>query len=237
MVNEPVVVAACVNAQAALIQIKARDRDRLQLAPGNASNDRSPMYENGAMLAVFLLIYSAVAGRIERSLISGPIVFTAAGFVLGTDCLGILRIHLDGEGLRLLAELTLAMVLFTDAANADVSVVRRNLGLPKRLLGVGLPLTIVIGFLVAAVVFPRLGILEMALLATILAPTDAALGKPVVVNPAVPAAMREALIWKAGSTTASVCLLSCCCWGWRLARKFRVGPSATLPVSLRRQSV
>jgi hypothetical protein len=47
--------------------------------------------------------------------------------------LGILRIHVDGEGLRLLAEMTLAMVLFTDAANADFSIVKRNLGLPERL--------------------------------------------------------------------------------------------------------
>ena len=86
------------------------------------------------MLAVFLLIYSAIAGRIERSLISGPIVFTAAGFILGADVLGILRIHINGEGLRLLAELTLAMVLFTDAANSDFTIVKRNLGLPERLL-------------------------------------------------------------------------------------------------------
>ena len=156
------------------------------------------MYENGAMLAVFLLIYSAVAGRIERSLISGPIVFTAAGFILGADGLGILRIDIDGEGLRLLAELTLAMVLFTDAANADFSIVKRNLDLPKRLLLIGLPLTIVLGFVVAAVVFPRLEILEMALLAVMLAPTDAALGKPVVTNPAVPPAMREALNLESG---------------------------------------
>ena len=156
------------------------------------------MYENGAMLAVFLVIYSAIAGRIERSLISGPIVFTAVGFILGADGLGILRIRIDGEGLRLLAELTLAMVLFTDAANADFSIVRRNLGLPARLLALGLPLTIVLGFVVAAVVFPRLEILEMALLAAILAPTDAALGKPVVTNPAVPAAMREALNLESG---------------------------------------
>jgi NhaP-type Na+/H+ or K+/H+ antiporter len=156
------------------------------------------MYENGAMLAMFLLMYSAIAGRIERSLISGPIVFTAVGFILGADGLGLLRMHIDGEGLRLLAELTLAMVLFTDAANADFSIVRRNLGLPQRLLAVGLPLTIVLGFLVAAVVFPRLEILEMTLLAAILAPTDAALGKPVVTNPAVPAAMREALNLESG---------------------------------------
>ena len=156
------------------------------------------MYENAAMLAVFLLIYSAIAGRIERSLISGPIVFTAAGFILGADVLGILRIHIDGEGLRLLAELTLAMVLFTDAANSDFTIVKRNLGLPERLLLIGLPLTIVLGFLVAAVVFPRLAILEIALLAAMLAPTDAALGKPVVTNPTVPAVMREALNLESG---------------------------------------
>jgi len=133
------------------------------------------MYENAAMLAVFLLLYRAIAGRIERSLISGPIVFTAAGFILGADVLGILHIHIDGEGLRLLAELTLAMVLFTDAANSDFTIVKRNLGLPERLLLLGLPMTIVLGFLVTAVVFPQLEILEMALLAAMLAPTDAAL--------------------------------------------------------------
>jgi NhaP-type Na+/H+ or K+/H+ antiporter len=156
------------------------------------------MYQNAAFLAAFLLIYSAVAGRIERSLISGPIVFTVVGLLLGPDGLGVLRTEITGEGLRLLAELTLAMVLFTDAANADFGVVRANLGLPERLLGIGLPLTIVLGFLFAAIVFPSLDILEMALLATILAPTDAALGKPVVANPMVPAVMREALNLESG---------------------------------------
>ena len=156
------------------------------------------MYQNAAFLAAFLLIYSAVAGRIERSLISGPIVFTVVGLLLGPDGLGVLRTEITGEGLRLLAELTLAMVLFTDAANADFGVVRANLGLPERLLGIGLPLTIVLAFLLAAIVFPSLDILEMALLATILAPTDAALGKPVVANPMVPAVMREALNLESG---------------------------------------
>src|SRR6516225_2506040 len=141
------------------------------------------MYQNAAMLAAFLFICSAVAGRVERSLISGPIVFTGVGFLLDPDGLGLLRFNITGEGLRLLAELTLAMVLFTDAANADFGVVRRNLGLPERLLLIGLPLTIILGFVVAAIVFLTLDILEMALLAALLAPTDAALGKPVVTNP------------------------------------------------------
>jgi len=156
------------------------------------------MYQNGAILAAFLLIYSAVAGRIERSWISGPIVFVAVGFILGPDALAVFRLNITGEGLRVLAELTLAMVLFTDAANADFDVLRRNRGLPDRLLLVGLPLTIVLGFVLAAIVFPLLGTLEIALLAAMLAPTDAALGKPVVTNQAVPAVMREALNVESG---------------------------------------
>ena len=156
------------------------------------------MYQNAAILAVFLLIYSATAGRVERSLISGPIVFTGIGFILGPYGLGVLHLGISGEGLRTLAELTLAMVLFTDAANADFDIVRRNLGLPERLLLIGLPLTIMLGFLLAAIMFPSLGILEMALLAALLTPTDAALGKPVVTNLAVPPVMREALNLESG---------------------------------------
>jgi sodium/hydrogen antiporter len=156
------------------------------------------MYQNAAVLAAFLLIYSAIAGRVERSWISGPIVFTGVGLILGPDGLGVLRLDIGGEGLRTLAEATLAMVLFTDAANADFAIVRRNLGLPERLLLIGLPLTILLGFLAAAIVLPGLGILEMALLAAMLAPTDAALGKPVVTNPSVPPVMREALNLESG---------------------------------------
>ncbi len=156
------------------------------------------MYQNAAILAAFLLIYSAVAGRIERSWLSGPIIFTAVGLLIGPFGLGFVRLNLGAEGLRTLAELTLAMVLFTDAANADFDIVRRNIGIPERLLLIGLPLTIVLGFLAAMILLPGLAPLEMALLAAMLAPTDAALGKPVVTNPAVPAVMREALNIESG---------------------------------------
>jgi NhaP-type Na+/H+ or K+/H+ antiporter len=156
------------------------------------------VYENGAVLALFILGYSVIAGRVERSWISGPIVFTAAGVILGPNVLGLLRLNLDAEDLRVLAEATLAMVLFTDAANADLRVLRSTVALPERLLLIGLPLTILLGFAVAWLFFPSLGVLELGLLATMLAPTDAALGKPVVVNPAVPANIRESLNVESG---------------------------------------
>ena len=156
------------------------------------------MYQNAALLALFLLIYSAVAGRVERSWISGPIVFTGVGLLLGPVVLDILHLNVTVEGLRIVAELRLAMVLFTDAAKADLGTVRYHVNLPGRLLLIGLPLTIVLGFLSAAVIFPWLGVLEMALLAAILAPTDAALGQPVVTNREVPAPIREALNLESG---------------------------------------
>jgi len=156
------------------------------------------VYRNGAVLALFVLGYSVVAGRVERSWISGPIVFTAAGVILGPNVLGLLRLDLDALDLRVLAEATLALVLFTDAANADLRVLRRTVTLPERLLLIGLPLTILLGFAVAWLIFPDLGIVELGLLATMLAPTDAALGKPVLVNPAVPANIRESLNVESG---------------------------------------
>jgi len=101
----------------------------------------------------------------------------------------------------LLAELTLAIVLFTDSANADLPVLRKFERLPIRLLLVGLPLTIALGFGVGYPLFALFGSLTMiqiALLATMLAPTDAALGKAVVTNKSVPAPVREGLNVESG---------------------------------------
>jgi len=156
------------------------------------------MYENAAILAAVVLVYSAVAGRVGRSWVSGPILFTGAGVLLGPAGLGVLQLPLTGADLRTLAEIALAMVLFTDAAHADLSVVRRFVGLPERLLLIGLPLTILLGFLVGLALFPGLDLPEVALLAALLVPTDAALGAPVVTNGAVPAATREALNMESG---------------------------------------
>ena len=156
------------------------------------------MYQNLAILAAFVLVYSAVAGRLEKTPISGAIVAMGFGFACGPLGLGIFTPHVDGELLRTLAELTLALVLFTDAANANLSVLKSSRQLPERLLLIGLPLTILLGFGIGILVFPGMGLFELAVLATMLAPTDAALGKAVVTNPAVPAALREGLNVESG---------------------------------------
>jgi len=156
------------------------------------------MYQNLAILAAFVLVYSAVAGRLEKTPISGAIVAMGFGLACGPLGLEIFTPHVDGELLRTLAELTLALVLFTDAANANLSVLKISLQLPERLLLIGLPLTILLGFGFGLLLFPGMPRFELAVLATMLAPTDAALGKAVVTNPAVPATLREGLNVESG---------------------------------------
>ncbi|WP_447902385.1 cation:proton antiporter [Pseudomonas serbica] len=156
------------------------------------------MYQNLALLAAFLLTYSIFAGRMESRLLNGPLMFMLAGLILGPALLGILQPRIDKDGLRILAELTLAIVLFSDAANADLKVLRAHEGLPVRLLMIGLPLTMLSGWLVGLWLLPQVPPVELAILATLLAPTDAALGKAVVSNPKVAASVREGLNVESG---------------------------------------
>lgn len=156
------------------------------------------MYQNLAVLAGFILVYSIVAGRMQRSLVGGAILFTGFGLLFGPTGLGWLQPQLRGAGLHVLAELALALVLFTDAASVDMAVLRRNLTMPVRLLLIGLPLTMLLGFIAGIMIFDHLPLLELALLAVILAPTDAALGKAVVTNPVVPGAIRNSLNVESG---------------------------------------
>ena len=156
------------------------------------------MYETLTLLAGFVLLYSAVAGAVERTWISGPIIFTAFGLLIGPVGFNLLSLETDRETIRSLAEVTLAMVLFTDAAGADMGVLKKNRGLPIRLLLIGLPLTILLGFGIGMLLVETLSLLALALLATMLAPTDAALGKAVVTNESVPDEIRQGLNVESG---------------------------------------
>ena len=96
------------------------------------------MYLDLVIFAIFILIYSSVAGAIERTWLSGAIIFTAFGLLIGPVGLDLISLEVDREAIKVLAELTLALVLFTDAAGADMGVLRKFERLPVRLLLVGL---------------------------------------------------------------------------------------------------
>lgn len=151
-----------------------------------------------ASVAGLVFFYSLIAKRVDNSLISGPMIFTAVGFLCGSWGLGIFGEHTSSHDLRLLADLTLALVLFSDAANANLAVLKKHVQVPLRMLLAGLPMIILLGFAAAVFIFESLTLYEAAILATMLAATDAALGKAVVTDKKIPAEIREGLNAESG---------------------------------------
>ena len=149
------------------------------------------------IVAVALFGYAMVSERSAMSPITGPMVFTTIGLILGVGGLGWFDLDIEGESAAILVEATLVLVLFTDAVRIDLKILRREPTIPTRLLGVSLPLQIVAGTLVALLLFDfDLG--EAALLAAVLAPTDAALGQAVVSDRRLPVRVRQSLNVESG---------------------------------------
>lgn len=156
------------------------------------------MYGELAFLALFILLYSIIAGRLERSIVSGPIVFVFAGLSIGPLGFGWFDGDVSLVNFRVFADLTLAVILFIDAANADFAILRRQVRIPARMLFLGLPGVILFGTILASMIFDVLSFFEAAILGTMLAATDAALGKAVITNKTVPARVREGLNLESG---------------------------------------
>ena len=150
-----------------------------------------------ALIAVAVLAYALLSKRLASTIITAPIFFAGVGFAVG-PVLGIVDIQEDEALLVLLLEAALVMVLFADSSSLDIRRWTKEPSLSGRLLGVGLPLTMVAGTAAAAVVFAGVELWQAALVGVMLAPTDAALGQAVVANPRVPAVIRNALNVESG---------------------------------------
>jgi NhaP-type Na+/H+ or K+/H+ antiporter len=151
-----------------------------------------------ATVALALLAVAAVSRRLSGTPITPAIMFVSIGLLVGPKFLDAVDIPSTSATVRSLAELTLAFVLFSDSSRIDLGKLRREISLPVRLLGIGLPLTIALGALAAAVLFGELTFWEAAILGVILAPTDAALGQAVVTEPRVPGRIRQGLNVESG---------------------------------------
>lgn len=150
------------------------------------------------ILALFIVLYAAVAVKLGNWSITMPMVFVAVGFLLGPSGANVLAISPGTEVVKNLVEITLALLLFADASTLKLGEVRDDAGLPARLLSIGLLLTIFLGAGVALVLLPGEGLAFACLLGAILAPTDAALGLPIFNNPRVPVRIRRALNIESG---------------------------------------
>ena len=148
------------------------------------------------VITAAIFVWGVVSARLERADLTAPIVFVAVGGLLAW--LGLVDRPSAPETLKPVVEVTLVWVLFSDAARVSVRELRPDLGQCLRLLGVGLPLTVLAGWGLAAWLFPGLGVGLALLVGAALAPTDAALGVPVVTNPAVPSRVRRLITVESG---------------------------------------
>jgi sodium/hydrogen antiporter len=151
-----------------------------------------------AIVALTVLGVAAISRRLSGTPVTPAMAFVAVGLLVGPEVLGELDVESSSSTVRSLAEATLALVLFCDASRIDLRLLRRDVGVPSRLLGIGLPLTIALGALAAAATLGALSVGEAVILGVILAPTDAALGQAVVTEPRIPARIRQGLNVESG---------------------------------------
>jgi sodium/hydrogen antiporter len=150
----------------------------------------------GLMIAASIFLWGAVAARLTRADLTAPIVFVAVGVLL--TAAGLIDTSTAPETFTPVIEIALVWILFSDAARVPVQDLRHDLGRYLRLLAVGLPLTVLAGWGLAVWLLPALGVWLALLVGAALAPTDAALGVPVVTNPAVPSRIRRLITVESG---------------------------------------
>lgn len=148
--------------------------------------------------ALLILVYGLFSKALEKSVITAPMVFVVIGIIASNFQIDELRQGIDAPLVKILAELTLVLVLFNDASTINLMELRKHRKLPVRLLLIGLPLTMVLGILIGIPLFPGVNIWVIALMAFILSPTDAALGQAVVTSKLVPEKIRQTINVESG---------------------------------------
>jgi NhaP-type Na+/H+ or K+/H+ antiporter len=151
-----------------------------------------------AIVTALIFAWGTLSARLERFDVTAPITFVLAGVVLTHGPLAPLGFAPSHETVKGLAEFTLVLVLFSDASRVGLRDLRSDMGLCVRLLGIGLPLTIGLGTLLALALFTGMNAWVALIVGAALAPTDAALGAGMMINPAVPVRIRRLINVESG---------------------------------------
>jgi NhaP-type Na+/H+ or K+/H+ antiporter len=150
------------------------------------------------IIATLILGYGLFSKLAEKTIITPPMVFVFIGFIFSFYLFDITKVGLHAPFVKIVAELTLILVLFLDASTINLKELIRERKLPIRLLLVGLPITMLAGILVAIPLFPGENLWILAMMALILSPTDAALGLAVVTSKFVPEKIRQTINVESG---------------------------------------
>ena len=152
---------------------------------------------SAAVLTLLVFAWSVFSGALARRNVTGPLVFAVAGFLLSNPTWGPVPIAVETSSIHLIAEVTLALLLFSDAARVNLHDLRSDSALSVRLLGLGLPLSVVAGTVAAGLLLDLPWGLALFLGAA-LAPTDAALSIQVINDERIPMRLRRSLNVESG---------------------------------------
>ena len=149
-------------------------------------------------VALLIFIYGVFSKLAENSVISAPMFFTGAGLLVSPACFNLINVKFDGDVISLIAKIALILILFSDAAGINLRELKNEVKYPVRLLLIGLPLTMLLGWVLAIPFFGGYSFTLLAILAFILSPTDAALGLAVVNNKNIPDKIRQTINVESG---------------------------------------
>jgi NhaP-type Na+/H+ or K+/H+ antiporter len=150
------------------------------------------------LLVGAVLVYVIAARLLDRANVTAPMFFVVVGVLIGDTGLNVVSVDPGEEWLLVVAEVTLAMLLFADATHLRLRQVEGDPRPVARLLFIGFPLSLAVGTLLVFAVFPSGGWVAAALISALLAPTDAALGAAVVNDKRVPNRVRRLLNVESG---------------------------------------
>ncbi len=143
--------------------------------------------------AILVFVYGLFSALADKSPVSAPMVFVTVGILASPLVFDLFKAEANSKGIQVIAEMTLILILFSDASTISLKRLTSEYRIPLRLLAIGLPLTMVLGVLVAIPLFQGMSLWLVAIMAFILSPTDAALGQAVVNSEEVPTSVRDAI--------------------------------------------
>lgn len=150
-----------------------------------------------ATLAVLVFAWATMSRALARRNVTGPLIFAIVGYLVGNPDWGPMPVEVEAASIHVVAEVTLALLLFADAARVNLRELRADAALPVRLLGIGLPLSVAAGAVIAGLLFDLPWGLALFLGAS-LAPTDAALSVQVINDERIPMRLRRSLNVESG---------------------------------------
>jgi NhaP-type Na+/H+ or K+/H+ antiporter len=163
------------------------------------------------VIMALLLAWALVAGRLARWSITAPLAMMVAGVALTAGSSPVFLIDLDTSTFEHIAEVVLAILLFVDATEVPGSVLGPEPRLILRLLLIALPLTLVAAVGAGYLSLPGHGFWLLAVIATVVVPTDMAPAAALIRDRRIPRRLRDLLNVESGLNDGVVAPLFLVC--------------------------